>query len=130
VSESDALRVLIERVQAAVEPDRELDAMIACALRGYTIHADTDPKAGWFAYWVGKPEDSECVNCSDWPAYTGSLDAAWTLATKPIAVGHESAPGGRWYARHGDGRTVSAATPAIAVTVAALDAWQTKVVPA
>lgn len=71
---------LIARLEAATGPDRELDAEIVCALNGYTIHEDTRqffPKH--FAFWSGKPWESLCSNCSSWPEYTSSLDAALSL---------------------------------------------------
>lgn len=94
-AEMDAL---IQRVEQASGPDTALDWDIAVAITPPSLRG-----------WIVHP-------------YTGSLDAARRLTTAQIAVGHESKPGGRWYARHGDGPTVWAATPALALCAAALRA--------
>lgn len=134
------LAALIQRVEAAEGPSRELDAEIACFLRGYTIHADTDPKAGWFAYWLGEPEGSECVNCREWPAYTASLDAAASLVPSgclymartlwdgggetasgcATVTQYSAAPDRMWVWDYSG----NAATPALALCAAALRARQ------
>lgn len=76
------LLALAARVEAAQGADRVLDAEIVCAARGYTIHEQTDPARGHFAFWHGKPWESLCTNCTSWPAFTASLDAAASLVPK------------------------------------------------
>ena len=74
------LEALLNRVLEGTGPDRELDAEIACAVNGFTMHEDSNPGDGHFAFWHGKPWESLCSNCSGWPHYTGpGLDAALTL---------------------------------------------------
>jgi len=126
------LEALAARVEAAQGADRVLDAEICVALRGYTMHEDSDPMTGIFAFWVGKPWESECINCSNWIDYTSSLDAAASLVPSQYAwtlgqnVHHRT-----WLASvntlDADGAPCSvamtgAATPALALTAAALRA--------
>lgn len=75
------LQALLNRVLEGEGPDRELDAEIACAVNGFTMHEDSNPGDGHFAFWHGKPWESLCSNCSGWPHYTTSLDVALTLLT-------------------------------------------------
>lgn len=74
-----ALLELATRVERASGPDHVLDAHIHCAVRGYTMHEDSDPSIGIFAFWTGDPWQSPCINCSSWSEVTASLDAALTL---------------------------------------------------
>jgi hypothetical protein len=73
------LLTLADRCEQAAGPDRALDAEILCAIHGFTIHKDSNPANGYFAFWEGEPEKSRCVNSSSWDRLTGSLDAAITL---------------------------------------------------
>ena len=96
------LEALLARVSEGDGPDRELDGEIACAVNGFTMHEDSNPADGHFAFWYGKPWESVCSNCSNWPPYTASLDAVlrdllpegwgWAISTTgdfvPCAYGH------------------------------------------
>lgn len=73
---------LLERVKAATGPDRELDALILLHLNGWTLHEETNPKSGSFAFWEGEPWNSVCHNCSGWEALTASIDAALALVER------------------------------------------------
>lgn len=53
-------------------------------MRGYTMHEDSDPANGTFAFWSGVPWESECSNCSSWPALTTSLDAVVRLVEEKL----------------------------------------------
>jgi hypothetical protein len=79
MTEWNRLGELAERCEAATGPDRVLDAEIYMAVHGYTLHEDTDPATGHFAFWEGEPWKSPCVNCSSWGEPTASLDAAMVL---------------------------------------------------
>lgn len=122
------LRALASRIEALTGPDREVDAEVACAMRGYTMHADSKPADGTFAFWFGKPEESECCNCSSWPAFTASLDAAAGLTDGMAwSLSCQRSPdmGGRnWNASVSFSRNYpgKAATPALALLAAALRA--------
>ena len=113
----DDLTALIERVEAATGPDREVDAEIACAMCRFRLPTHTarpDPIA------PGRVRD--CVGGWVAPTYTASLDAAltlvpsgfdWLLDSGRIAIVGRR-PAGPFTAR--------AATPALALTAAALRA--------
>lgn len=83
------LKTLLAKIEAATGPDRRIDASIMCALRGYTMHEESDPANGIFAFWDGVPWKSTCHNCTSWPEITASLDAA-------IALVCEELPGWWW----------------------------------
>lgn len=70
---------LAERCERAEGPDRVLDAAIHLAVRGYTLHDETNPANGHFAFWEGEPWNSPCSNCSSWTAVTDSIDEALSL---------------------------------------------------
>lgn len=125
------LHSLLTRVEAATGPDRELDAHIMCALNGYTMHEDSNPNDGIFAFWDGAPWKSTCHNCTIWPSPTASLDAA-------LALVGEKLPGWDWSIHCDNGRAIAgiqppsedgcdladceAATPALAICTAILRA--------
>lgn len=128
-----ALLELATRVERASGPDHVLDAHIHCAVRGYTMHEDSDPSTGIFAFWTGEPWQSPCINCSSWSEVTASLDAAlslvpegwkWSLhsaddAGKPCAYcvpNMGRLPWPEWVT------DIDAATPALALCAAALRA--------
>lgn len=131
MSNAATWHALAARIEAATAPDRELDALIACAQRGYTMHEDSKPaERGIFAFWVGKPRESECINCSSWPDPTASLDAAAALVPEGFMWRVQSWPDGvnEAFAERGSGdfgavearHTRSfAATPALALAAAA-----------
>lgn len=75
---------IIERLEKATGPDRVLDAAILLAIEGWTMHEDTDPKIGVFAFWEGEPWKSTCHNCSSWEAVTASIDAAIALVERML----------------------------------------------
>lgn len=112
---------LAERVEQATGPDRELDVRISLALSG-TSYSDSDvtelltirdEPTGYGRY---RPAD-EYV-----PGYTASLDAAMTLAPEGQWRRINIDPNGRANIRLGDACAVTAATPALALTAAALRA--------
>lgn len=78
------LLALAERIEVATEPDRELDALIAAALRIGTEHA----WANNFPEWQGRSDGR--VYLEDGgpsfkaPAFTASLDAAMTLVPEGL----------------------------------------------
>jgi hypothetical protein len=135
MTDRTTLLALAERCEQAAGPDRALDAEILCAIHGFTIHKDSNPANGYFAFWEGEPEKSRCVNSSSWDRLTGSLDAAVTLV--PEGYYWQAANGKRRHSEpqacadlfvaHGPNRgdmsfTADAATPALALCAAALRA--------
>ena len=44
------LLTLAARCEQAAGPDRVLDAEILCAIHGFTIHKDSNPANGYFAF--------------------------------------------------------------------------------
>ncbi len=131
MTDPTTLLALAERCEQAAGPDRGLDAAIMCAFYGYTIHKDSNPAEGHFAFWEGEPEKSKCVNCSGWARVTEHLDAAvtlvpegwgWAISTTggglPCAYGHP--PGNGLAVRWID--DTPAATPALAMCAFALRA--------
>jgi hypothetical protein len=66
---------IIERLEKATGPDHVLDAHIICAVYGYTMHKDSDPSEGIFAFW----ENGVCHNCSFWGEPTASIDDALAM---------------------------------------------------
>ena len=123
------LLALAERCKQAAGPDRVLDAEIMCALLGHMIHKDSDPAKGHFAFWIGEPENSVCMNCSGWARITESLDEAVTLVPEGWEWEIYSDGGALLFVvpRHIDetqrnATCRSAATPALALCAAALRA--------
>lgn len=120
------LRELVERLEAAEGPSRELDAEIARALGWKDV--GIGPHAPQTVKWV-RPDGSETFNRL--PAYTASIDAALTLVPEgwEWTVGNTYAEG-RTFARvenfalkgepnfNVDGQR----PPALALTIAALKA--------
>lgn len=120
------MKDLIERLERASGPDRELDGRIWCALNGY-VFLEWDGAGCRFRAknngWIGHN------NIKEW---TASLDAALTL----VPEGYRWLVGNAWKDKHGDcpamasvvvagdygGRPTSAATPALALCIAALKA--------
>lgn len=113
---------LVDRIEAATGPDREVDAAIAAALRIGTEHA-----WAWnFPAWEGRADGRVYLEQGGpsfaAPAYTASIDAAMTLVPKDV----------RWtICNYRSPRTVacvnnfdqgSAITPALAICAAALRA--------
>jgi len=123
------LMELASRVEAGEEPDRELDVRISLALSG-TPYSDSDVidmlaiRDEPTGYGVYRPAD-EYV-----PAYTASLDAAMTLVPEgwdwtlysdgSCEIGRKPDRGCLMNADY----IAEAATPALALTAAALRAHQ------
>lgn len=110
---------LIERIEAAEEPSRELDAEIARALSG-------NPTYHWYMHF-----DGEYSSDATAPAYTASLDAAMTLVPEGWGVMLNMSENGL----HAQARVFrshpanfqsdnEAATPALALCAAALKAQE------
>lgn len=128
----DDLTALIARVEAATGPDREVDAEIARTLLPHNAEHVARSRSGW-SYRVFGPEgwDDEWMETRP---YTASLDAAMTL----VPEGGEWNAAGGWTSGclpssrakavkatawvWGAERGVFAATPALALTAAALRA--------
>lgn len=66
---------IIKRLEEADGPDRALDAHILVSVNGVTMHKDSDPSEGIFAFW----QDGVCHNCTRWDELTASIDAAVAL---------------------------------------------------
>ena len=81
---SDAKRLLdlAARVEALEGPDHCVDAEIALALYGYTLHEESGPSHGAISFWTGEPWASECQNSTQWPHFTKSIEDALTLVPK------------------------------------------------
>ena len=79
MSDLATLLALADRCEQTAGPDRVLDAYIMCAFYGYTIHKNSNPAVGHFAFWEGEPEKSRCVNWSGWARVTERLDEAVQL---------------------------------------------------
>ena len=127
---------LIARLEAAVEPSRDLDVAIWAAI-GYPGVVGTKPTA----YRLGTAEKLNGEVALTWPGdprcghhdlgqvrrYTGSIDAALTLAPEGWEWTVQSRPHGDGLAHFGrawesGSDTVIAATPALALAIAALRA--------
>jgi len=133
-----SLNNLIERVEAASGPDRELDLaiMVALDLRPDWLRKSTgelwvdasgrNPVVRWADQSVGRSVGNP--NVDDGPKFTASLDAAMTLvpddctwlrlSPATMTVSRPDPNEKRW-AKHFDAR---AATPALALCAAALKA--------
>jgi hypothetical protein len=148
----NALLDLAERCEQATGPDRELDMLIDCALKGIEVvyptegHPMTPGRGGrieakgtfellgWIDPGKVNRNFSPYGGRDRYPAYTASLDAAMTLVPEGWRVGSmgETVIEGDdpWNARllekRFDGRAKSAqgdaATPALALCAAALRA--------
>ncbi len=128
------MEALIQRVEAAQGPDRELDAAIWCGLRGYISYGQSGGIWGYEMPGLG----ISSVDVAAIPAYTASLDAAVSL----VPEGHwwnvgrtcaDNSPMRHFGTRSGHCFTAgcapwgrdqhtTAATPALALCAAALRA--------
>jgi hypothetical protein len=71
---------IIKRLEEADGPDRALDAHILVSVNGVTMHKDSDPSEGIFAFW----QDGVCHNCTRWDELTASIDAAIALVERTL----------------------------------------------
>jgi hypothetical protein len=117
------IRSIMERLLAAKEPSRELDEAIAEVLgwKRLTDGADTlsTQHLGTSVVWLGPSgDDTDHIPC-----YTSSLATAMELAfhIAPSSRGGFSWENGRASARIDDGAYFQAASPEIALCLAALD---------
>lgn len=125
----DDIASLIARVEAAEGPDRELDAAVAVAAK--QVPYDFEPAGNGLASWRAMYDN----RWWDAPAYTASIDAAMTLVPEGVEVATGSGSersfaqilyphrkSGKWPQRRSVYTT--AATPALALTAAALRAME------
>lgn len=131
---SDDLQRLVERIEAATGPDRELDCDVRLAVLGdchYGVIHDSKYRAIGPAYLRGYVETYRHLLTSDdaieddiVPRYTDSIDAAMTLIpendSRCWATGWTI--GGGAFASVAFARSSYAATPALALASAALRA--------
>lgn len=123
-----AIDLVISRLEALSEPSRAIDGHIA-SLLGYkkTTVNETDPRTGQTKMrniWTLPPGEAPVLV----PSYTANLDAAFELVR---TVASETACGCTWHKGFGratiDGSVmVQAATPAIALCIAALKRVQSQ----
>jgi hypothetical protein len=116
---------LIARLEAATGPDRELDAAIAVASGQYVFEKRGRDRQEWF-YSTTRDYDRRCLyyggTARPLEAYTASIDAAFTLVPSTMNAAIDTRKpaaatlGGEW---------VYAATPALAICIAALRAKDT-----
>jgi len=116
------IRELIEELEEANEPSRQLDVALA-VLVGYKRKVENvrDPKSGEQSkrvlWLLPGGQDPGRV-----PRYTALIDEAYSFArtVAPSLAGGVSWDEDRGYARIGDGPNCSAVSPAIALCIAAL----------
>jgi hypothetical protein len=123
-SRNEGLTSLAVRVEAASGLDRELDALIGCAVAGFYLADPRYPGATQMYGYVdaegGRVEPGNGAPDRLIPAYTASLDAAMTLAGgKDVRL--NIASDGIATAWVG-GTTATGTTPPLALTAAALRA--------
>jgi hypothetical protein len=127
---ADELRALAERVMRFEGPCRETDAEILAAIGEYVLEKRAkDRKAWWYRVSDGVRSFDASHGGFGWPPthprFTASLDAAMTLVPEgwtgliPVSGGDDA-----WLWREGTigakGPRIRAATPALALTAAAL----------
>lgn len=116
------IRKVLDNLEAAEQPSRNLDGQIALAL-GYTKKVELKPD----------PDSGELVSINRWfppggakrhinvPNYTTSIDAAFSLAQSKVPdLGGCAWNDGKGVAQIGDGPKCHAATPALALCVAVI----------
>lgn len=118
------MKDLIERLEKATGPDRELDVLIAAARDGAT--------AEWQAYKneFAFHRDGSWVSVHPLLPFTASIDAALTLVPddERVIMGRHQTVGTRPWAQVGrpaNGSDSTAPTPALALCIAALKARMT-----
>lgn len=109
------MKDLIERLQTATGPDRELDAEIG-TLVGFVPKEKKHYRRGRYPLQLLRVEKL-------WPAYTASIDAAITLVPEhcSFAVRFNVRSEAMVYGQ-GAGENADAPTPALALCIAALKA--------
>lgn len=129
MKDAATLLALAERVEALTGPDREVDAEIACALRigpnlpDWALRWDGDWTPTIAGHAVLRHLDDSPGPSFKSREYTTSLDAAMTLVPENFDWVIARTNGGLTvYAQCGDGEQWFAATPALALTAAALRA--------
>ncbi len=129
MSDPATLRELIARLEKATGPDRELDRLIQEA-RGICTHRK-------FTRYVYQDDSGfTCNDCGEdlygnrgWPAFTSSIDAAVSLVPegRDWLVGtHQGAATAVVTRADDEGNWVVAATPVLALCIAALHARLTE----
>lgn len=114
------MRDLIERLQSATGPDRELDEEIACEVGAYPANWDLALPGYTLEYYM------TWSNCA--PTYTASLDAAMTLVPEGTGFGlllsrdRKDCRADIWSDERTEERFFTGATPALALCIAALKA--------
>lgn len=126
MSSPKKMRALIERAEQASGPDRELDAEISVAAGRYETHVERRSDGTTkLLPWRGDGTGSYNIECR---RYTASLDAAaslvpsgwvWLRKTPQTMTVYMPPQDEKAWAVHIDG---AAATPALALTAAALRA--------
>ena len=128
------LSELIERVEKARGQSRELDALIECEVRrlqAYAVGLSDETRAHWNPIGSkGEVIDNQGLCRYQSPAYTSSIDTALTLLPEGFAaaVGTmafkncDKKPWATYWTPQGVPHSVEAATPALAVVIAALKA--------
>lgn len=108
---------ILSRLQAASGPDLVIDADIYARIHGYEVYAHWNGVYAVFEMPGGGWEHLEAL-----PAYTGSLDAAMTLVPENHGWNVGSTVGAFQQKAIVGAQEAYAATPAIALCIAALQA--------
>lgn len=125
----NALLELAARVEAATGPDFAIDAAIAVAVVGYTLEKRGRDQKAWYYHPTERRRSASQYSGFDrLPRYTDSLDAAMTLVPEGwffhVSRFSESEMRGNAHVYGnrglGDDYESDAATPALALTAAAL----------
>lgn len=125
MADAEKLLALAERVERAVQPDREIDCLIRCALSGRPNWRALNMGDGFGWGIFSETTAGHARFFSDVPMYTASLDAAMTLVPRDASWSLYDVIGKRESVRmYGDGYDVlvQGATPALALTAACLRA--------
>ena len=131
MADAEKLLALAERVERAVQPDREIDCLIRCALSGRPNWRalNMGDGFGWGIFYETTAGHARFF--SDVPMYTASLDAAMTLVPDRWSSGYTdrraTVEGSKvnaqlWQVAEGSTVNGYADTPALALTAACLRA--------
>jgi hypothetical protein len=127
MSRKDGLIALAERVEALTGPDRGLDLAVILASGSHVLERRGRDRKEWL-YKVGASNcnrlDPDCYSYGPFalPRFTASLDAAMSLVPEGAIFVVMRAVDGLIYASLDGERPICAATPALALTAAALRA--------